>query len=170
MLDLPTKPPAQEIVQKVQPPKADPHVTFGKAAAKNDDTYEKLHCSQADRENIHEIITTLAENGKLGLLFKQGHLKHLGSQLGHLHPLKLLSVIFTTPELKAHMGDIFKDYFKRNGFMDGIGPSLSSKAAEGKLNQYIDKFAQEIKVPVAKIRPFFEKQDWEGLIEFLING
>ena len=137
--------------------------------AKFDEKPDWQFCSEEDRENINEIITTLAENGKVKLLFKQNHLKELGAQIDHLHPLKLLSTIFTNPELKSHMTGIFNDYFKRNGFMDGIGPSLDSKADAGDLNQYIEKFAQEVNVPSENIKPFFENKDWEGLIEYLIN-
>jgi hypothetical protein len=176
MHDLPYKAPAQEIAQVVVPTIAPSHDPLTSSVAKSnlvkkaEDPYEKLTCSEIDRENIDEIITTLAKNGKLGLLFKQNHLKALGARIDHLHPLKLLSAIFSNPDLKSHMGDIFNDYFKRNGFMDGIGPSLTSNADQGNLNQYIDKFAQEVNVPAESLRPYFENRDWEGLIESLING
>ncbi len=179
MNDLPNKAPPQAIVQVVEPHEAlttmetDEVTVSSPEVAAFDEKFVESHdwqfCSETDRENINEIITTLAQNGKVKLLFKQNHLKELGAQIDHLHPLKLLSTIFTSPELKSHMTGIFNDYFKRNGFMDGIGPSLDSKSEAGDLNQYIEKFAQEVNVPSENIKPFFENKDWEGLIEYLIN-
>ena len=132
--------------------------------------YESLSLSDTDRAHVSEIITILAENGKLSLLFKKNHLKELGSQINHLHPLKFLSAIFSNPALKARMGEIFKDYFKRNGFMGELSDSLTEASDSGELNHYIEKFAREVNVPAEEIRPYFLNQDWEGLIDFLIYG
>lgn len=130
--------------------------------------YADLVCTTEDQATIYEIITTMAENGKLSLLLKQGHLKGLGSQINHVHPLKFLSTIVTNPRLRECLINIFDDYFKRNGFMDGIGPSLSREAEKGKLDAYIDDFAKEVQVPREQIEQFFKNQDWEGLVRFFI--
>ncbi len=137
---------------------------------KKGDAYEKLPCSETDKQNVHEIITTIAENGKLSLLFKQNELKALGSQINHLHPLKFLSAIFSNPVLKERMGQIFGDYFKRNAFMTEVAAGLNAEAEKGGLEPYIERFAKEVNVPAAQLRPFFNNQDWEGLVEFLIQG
>jgi len=159
-----------DIAIEVPEPEALDEVAKNNLVKKGKDPYDKLVLSEEDKDYVYEIITILADNGKLSLLFKQNHLRDLGSQIDHLHPLKFLSAIFSNPNLKTRMGKIFEDYFKRNGFMDEISPSLTSKSESGELNQYIEKFAEEVKVPVEKIRPYFEEQDWNGLIDFLING
>lgn len=132
--------------------------------------YKDLACTEADKANIYEIISTMAENGKLSLLFKQGHLKELGSQINHVHPLKFLSTIFSDAHLKSCMYYIWNDYFKRNGFMDGLGPSLGRESEKGKLNQYIGDFAKDVGVPAENLKPYFEAQDWENLVLFLIQS
>jgi len=138
-------------------------------AAKSD-SYKDLVCTEQDKENIFEIISTMAEYGKLSLLVKQSYLKRLGAQIDHVHPLKFLSTILTDPHLKNCLNEIFDDYFKRNGFMDGVGPSLSRQAEKGRLNQYIAEFAAEVGVPSERIVKFFQNQDWEGLVRFLMQN
>lgn len=132
-------------------------------------SYEDLVCTEEDKAVIAEIITILGENNKLSLLFKQNHLKALGTQIDHLHPMKFLTAIFNDPQLKMYMNGIFEDYFKRNGFMDGLGPSMTREQEKGKLQQYIPDFAKELHVPAESIRPYFQASDWEGLVRFLID-
>lgn len=188
MLDLPQKAPQQVIVQQVPELKVNhdleiklddqkkvtnlnDELALKEPKAKKQDAYDKLPCSEQDKACVHQIITTVAENGKLSLLFKKNELKALGSQINHLHPLKFLSAIFSNPDLKQRMGQIFGDYFKRNAFMDEIGAGLTSESEKGGLtHSIIEKFAKEVNMPAAQLRPFFDNQDWDGLVEFLING
>lgn len=132
--------------------------------------YQDLVCTTEDQATIYEIITTLAENGKLSLLLKQSHLKTLGSQINHVHPLKFLSTIVNHPQLRECLINVFDDYFKRNGFMDGLGPSLTRESEKGKLDPLIEDFAQEVQVAKEKVEPFFQERDWEGLVRFFIQG
>jgi len=184
MHDLPVQSPPQAIVQVVEPKSltesavnipetAKPLAKLEKSApieASKVNPYESLLLSDKDRAHVSEIITILSENGKLSLLFKKNHLKELGSQINHLHPLKFLSAIFSNPDLKARMGDIFQDYFKRNGFIDELSGSLTKSSNSGELNHYIESFAKDVNVGVEEIRPYFLNQDWEGLIDYLIYG
>ena len=66
-----------------------------------DIAYKDLVCTEQDKAIVYEIISTMADNGKLSLLFKQAHLKEIGAQINHLHPLKFLSAIFSEPHLKS---------------------------------------------------------------------
>jgi hypothetical protein len=134
-----------------------------------DEAFAELICSEQDQIHIAEIIKTMAENGKLSLLFKQGHLKQLGAQINHVHPLKFLSIIFSNPELKNCMKEIFEDYFKRTGFLDGLGPSLSREMEKGKLTQHIEDFSKAVGVSPDGIRSYFQAADWEAFVRFLIN-
>ena len=142
-----------------------------KPPAKSVETpYKDLVCTEEDRANIYEIISTMAENGKLSLLFKQSHLKEIGAQINHVHPLKFLSAIFTDPHLKSCMYYIWDDYFKRNGFLDGLGPSLTREAEKGKLHQYLSDFATEVGASADNLRPYFDAQDWENMVHYLIDS
>lgn len=136
---------------------------------KKPEAYKDLVCTEQDQANIYEIITTMSDSGKLSLLLKKGHLQSLGSQINHVHPLKFLTTIVMHPRLRDCLADIFDDYFKRNGFMDGIGPSLTREADKGKLDQYIDDFAKEVEVPRERLNKYFHHRDWEGLVRVFIE-
>lgn len=138
-------------------------------AKTQDEAYSELTLTEQDRTIIYEIIKTIADNGKLTLLFKQNHLKQLGTQINHVHPLKFLSAIFTHPELKICMIDVYDDYFKKTGFLDGLAPSLTREAEKGKLTQYLDDFAADLQVSLDGIKPYFQSGDWEELVRYLIQ-
>lgn len=133
-------------------------------------TYEELVCTDQDKATIYEIITTMSENGKMGLLFKKNHLNELGSKINHIHPLKFLSTIFSTPHLKECMNGIFEDYFKRNGFMDGLGPSLEKESEKGTLEKLLPGFAEEVSADFESLRPYFRSRDWENMVRKLIQS
>lgn len=143
-------------------------------------SYKNLICTDDDKAIIFEVISTLADNGKFDLLAKQRHLRRLEVQINHVHPFKFLGTIFSNPKLKARMIPVFDDFFKRAGFMDGLGPSLTREASKGKLLQYLDDFAMEVNVNSADIRTLYqnkdwnssdwEMRDWEKLVRFLIDS
>lgn len=132
--------------------------------------YQDLVCTDQDRAYIIEIITGMAENSKFSLLLKQNHFKNIGTQINHVHPLKFLVVAVSSPQLKANLEIIFDDYFKRNGFMDGLGPCLTREAEKGKLEKYLPAFAAEVGIPEEKIRPYFQARDWDGFVRFLMHS
>jgi len=120
-------------------------------------------------DHIYEIITTMSDSSKLSLLFKQTHLKELGDRINDVHPLKFLASIFSVPHLKSCMGLIWHDYFKRTGFLDGLAPSLSREADQGKLQALLPDFASELNLTVENIQTFFDSRDWENLVLYLIQ-
>jgi hypothetical protein len=132
--------------------------------------YKDIPCTEEHKACIYEIISTMAENSKLSLLFNQSHLKGLGDQISDVHPMKFLSTIFNDPHLKMCMNLIWNDYFKRNGFLDGLGPSLTREMEKGKLTMHIPDFAQDVGVEAEHLRPYFNAQDWENLVLFLIQS
>jgi len=127
-------------------------------------TYHDLICTDQDKAIIYELITTMAENRLLSLLLKKDHLEKIGEQINHVHPLKFLSTIFTNPRLKTCINDIFNDRFKKNGLMEGLGPSLEREARKGKLDPFIVDFSREVNVSPDSIRSYFQTRDWEELL------
>jgi hypothetical protein len=136
-----------------------------------EETYKDLRCTNDDVANIHNIVTTMASNGKISLLFNhETRLREIGVAIEHVHPMKLLGVIFREPHLKVQMLEIFNDYFKRNGFLDGLIPSMMLQFEKGKLFPFLTDFAHEVKVSENELRPYFQALDWEGLVWHLIRN
>jgi hypothetical protein len=134
-----------------------------------DVAYVDLVCTDEDRANIEELIKSIADNSKFSLLLNQNHLKNIGAQINHVHPLKFLAVAVSSEQLKGHLIQIFDDYFKRNGFMDGLGQSLTREAEKKKIELYLPAFAEEIGVPQESMHSYIQSRDWEGLLQFLMH-
>jgi hypothetical protein len=133
-------------------------------------SYDDLVCTEEHKIYIREIITTMAENGKLALLFKQTHLKEIGAKINDVHPLKFLSTVFSDPDLKTCMFPIWSDYFKRTNLIDGLGASLTREAEKGKLHQHLERFAEDVGVPAADLQPYFDQRDWENMVFHLMHS
>lgn len=132
--------------------------------------YKDIPITEEQKNLIYEIISTVAETGKMRLLFKQDYLKGLGEQINEVHPLKFLETIFSDSHLKMCMLSIWNDYFKRNEFLGGLCPSLDREMDKGKLLMHINDFGTAVGVPGENIRPFFEQRSWEPLVLFLIQS
>lgn len=131
--------------------------------------YTDLVCTDQDKACIEELIVTIGENGKFSLLLKQDHLKYLGAQINHVHPIKFLAVGVASERRKTCLLSIFDDYFKRNAFMDGLGPSLSREMEKNNVEKYLPEFSEEIGVSIDEIQPYFQSRNWEDLVRFLIQ-
>lgn len=132
--------------------------------------YNDLLCTEEQKAYIYEIVSAMGEKGKLSLLFQQDHLKELGERVNDVHPLKFLEVVFTNPYLKNCMMVVWNDRFKRNGFLEGLIPSIAREIEKGKFQIYIPDFAKEIGVNPEHLQGFIVTQDWENFIAFLIQS
>lgn len=130
--------------------------------------YKDLVCTRDDQEAIGYIVVTLSEKGKWWLMKHRSHVEAVGDTINHVHPLKFMETIFADPDLKERMKIVFDDYFKRNGFMKGLVVSLTNRSNIGELDEYLPDFAKAIGVPLKAIKPYFDDQDWDGLVRHLI--
>lgn len=133
-------------------------------------TYAELPGSSIeDQRKIIELFSTMGSHGKIDLLLHyKGHLEQLGKEIEHVHPLKLLGVIFSTPNMKGYMDNVYNDYFKWKNFIEGLEPNMNRELMKNNLLQHIDDFAKDVNVSAESIRPFFNNKDWTGLIKYLI--
>lgn len=145
-------------------------IKFPPNGESKDPPYAELICTDVDVRCIHEIITSVAENSKVTLFFKQSHLKQLGAQINHVHPLKFLAAIFKDPKLRLCMREIGDDDYKWSNFMEGLAPNLTREADKGKLEQHLNSFATEIEINPDAIRKYFQNRDWESLVRQLMNS
>lgn len=139
-----------------------------KPKPKTERAYKDLPCSEEDAMIIHHIIRTISEKGKWWLMKHRSEMNALGDSINHVHPLKFLETIFSDDLLKERMKDVFDDYFKKNGFMEGVNRGLTARSNVGELDAYLDDFAKSVRKKKEEIKPYFDNQDWEGLVRHLI--
>ena len=137
-------------------------------------TYNELTCTEIDKKNIAYIFSTMAEYGKLKLLFSyKSELKQRGAEINHVHPLKLLGVIFSDSYLKQCMNQIYTDYFKWDGFLNGEGDgliqSLERHACQGKIDPYLNDFAKEVGADSEMLKGYAKSSDWENMVRYLLK-
>ncbi len=132
-------------------------------------SYSKLEFTKENKEAIHIIIQTMAENSVVGLLPKKKELTELGNSISNVHPLKFIETMFSSEEMKGCVIEIFKSSFKRNQLMGGLSGNLTVKSKMNDLDIYIEDFAKAISVPKEELIAFFESKDWEGLVRYLMN-
>ncbi len=138
--------------------------------------------SAKDRDNIIELFSTFGSQNKAVLLIQYyKKLDQLGDDIEHVHPLKLLGCIFSAADpaqkaqMQKYMNNIYNDYFKWKNFYkgrpphSGFGLNMTHEMKKNNLIRHLPEFAKEINVPEEKLRPFFERQDWKGLVKFLIT-
>lgn len=129
--------------------------------------FKDLSCTKEQKTHIHEIISTLGTQGKMSLLWQQSHLRELGDKIKDVHPLKFIAIIITDPYLKNCIGAVWQDYFKRNGFLEDLIPSINREMEKGKFQIYIPNFAQEVGVNPDHLQKFIVTKDWENFIALL---
>lgn len=153
-------------------PKGDEKAAMGiiKPKPREEAPYAKLVCTEQDKQAITEIIKNMGEHGKFWLLRHKSYMNELGDSIRHVHPLKFLEVVFNNDYLKVCMREVFDDYFKRNGFMDGLGGTLTNKSKAGELERYTHDFAKSINVSYDSIDIYFQNRDWDGLVRHLIGN
>lgn len=133
-------------------------------------SWNELPCSEQDRADIYEIVSTVAEKGKINLLVNhQSDLREKGARIEHVHPLKFFSVILSNPHLKHCMSIICDDYFKRTNFVGDLVSALKREAGRGHTLIYLNEFGSAIGVSPESLRGYFDSQDWENMVYYLVR-
>jgi hypothetical protein len=127
----------------------------------------KWHCSKEDAARIADIITTLANNGKLSLLMShKTRLERIGDEIT-ANPLQFLQVIIENTELKNCLRKIQKDHFIWSNFTSNMGRKLDSFKQDKNFSKYLKQFCHDLKIPINEITPYLEKRDYKGFIHKL---
>ena len=133
-------------------------------------SYESLLITQEQKNQITELLRTMAENNVLKLIFKQGGLKEIGAFIQPVHPLRFLGTVFTDKRLTGYMREIRKSDFKWEGFMkEGFVERMRREARHGNLLPYVPGFARAVSRNPERIVSYIEAMDFEGLVIFLLS-
>jgi hypothetical protein len=132
------------------------------------DHFFHLPLDEAEKKIIISLITTMAEKNviKLGLMRKT--LERKGKRIHHVHPLRFLDYIFSTPHLKSSMHKIRRSSFKWDGFIEGLSKKMKDESISDNLIRYVPGFSQSLNVNSEHVMSYIHKQDWEGLVRFLL--
>ncbi len=126
--------------------------------------------TQQERDDIHFIVTSLADKSIITIAFIKGDLESAGDRIDHVHPLRFLKLVFTSDEMIVGIRNIRGRGWIWNQFIGGIKNSLATEMDIDNLkDEFILRFAQDVKVDVNRIYPSIHAQDWGGFIEILIN-
>jgi hypothetical protein len=128
---------------------------------------DPLTCTQADLKNITTLITKTGNDDYWTLFWAQDEMYALGDKIRHVHPLKLLSVIFTRSDLKECMRKIWDASLKKTPFLKDLTDSFDQQKEN--LACHIASFAAEVKKDEQKVRELIDKSSWDELVKLLLN-
>lgn len=125
--------------------------------------------SDAEKRDIHFIVTTLANRSLIAIGLAKAELEAAGARVEHLHPFSFLLTIFTSEELKVGIKHVRGKGWVWNQFLAGLQQSLAQENEIGNLCEtYIHDFAGRIEIDAAWIMPIIEREAWDELLDALI--
>ncbi|MDN3507222.1 MAG: hypothetical protein P0S96_08350 [Simkaniaceae bacterium] len=147
-----------------------PHVTLAQPPSEEVElnAYESLPITLEEKQKISELLNTMAENNVFMLLFEKKHLERLGQDINHVHPMRFIGTVFSSPRLKYCMHQIRRSGFKWDGFMDGFSERFAQEQKANNINAYVPGLAEVLGVNEADMQKFINKKDFVGLINFLM--
>lgn len=138
-------------------------------AASDSAPYDTLLISGEEKHLIAKLLTTMADNNVIKLLFEKKKLEKIGERIHHVHPMRFLGTVFTDGRLSSSMKEISRSGFKWDGFMEGFAERMRGEAKRGNLLPYVPGFAEAVHRNPEEIAAYIERLDFEGLVKYLIN-
>jgi len=133
------------------------------------DPFYHLSLEDWEKDEIHKLLTTLADSNLIKLALRKRSLEKLGKQINHVHPMRFISHAFSNSHLRYCMHQIRKSSFKWDGFIDGFSKRMKEEADRGNLTPYAAGFSHYLNVNVEQVRSYLEDRDFEGLVRFLLK-
>lgn len=119
-----------------------------------------------DRENITYLLTTLANQHPVKLLFKRSSLDEVGAQIAHIHPGAFLRFVFTNDELIVAMRVISKSSLI---WSDVSKPIVDSIASENWTPEQIKDLANAVKIDANLISIPIRDGDAKAVLDNMIQ-
>lgn len=121
-----------------------------------------------EKKTIHYIIYTMAHKNVVQLGWKKKSLEKRGKKIQQVHPLRFLGYVFSDRELSYCMHEIKKSHFKWYGFLDGFCKKMKEESRSNNLAPFVAGFAQHLNVDPATVMSYINKDDFEGLVRYLM--
>lgn len=126
--------------------------------------------SEEDKKNIFYLIKTLADKNEAYLLFNKGSIESAGKKTEHIHPLKLLQIIFTDEELKVGIRNMSKRKWVWDSFRQGTADSLADEARIGNMPYaYLGVFCATVNLDEKVVKDQYVNGHWREFIDTLVN-
>lgn len=125
--------------------------------------------SNADRQDIRYIVTSLANNSMVTILFNRNTIERAGDRIEPVHPLQFLYCVFTDEEMKAGIHNIRGRSLIWKDFYAGIRDSLQAESEENNMNQFIPDFARRIGLNPSLVHSAIVERRWHDLFDILFT-
>ena len=127
--------------------------------------------TDAEREDIAFIVTTLAEKSVFSLPFQRKKLQAAGDRLGRVHPMRQLLHTFTTPELRKAIHKVHGRSFIWGQYWEEMTESLEARLEGGQTpKKVMTHFAQALKADTQVITTSVESRNWDLFLKELLNS
>lgn len=135
-----------------------------------DDAYENLSITLSEKLKISDILTTMAENNVLKLLFEKKRLEKLGHDINHVHPVRFLGTVFSDKTLINCMHEIRRSSFKWEGFLEGFSKRFEEELRVNNIHIYVPGLVKKLGVKEEKVTAYVNRNDFEGLVLYLMKN
>jgi hypothetical protein len=156
-----------EFAKHIQNEDSAPFV-FAHSSEGSVESFFGLPLSEKEKRFIKSIISTMADKNLIQLVFEKNVLEKKGKKIHHVHPLRFMGYILSSPELKSDVRTIKKSSFKWDAFIDGFAKRMKEELANGNVYQHIPGFAMEIGTTAKHVEEYVHKKDFEGLVRSLL--
>lgn len=131
-------------------------------------TFEDLMINDKEVKQIERLMHTLATANFAKLIWKQRELEKIGRGINHVHPLKFISHIVQEPLLRSDLQEVYRNFFKWKGFMDGFRRRMTEEYYKGNLEKFLPGFCENLDIKQDVVEHFIERRDWEGLVRAVL--
>jgi hypothetical protein len=126
--------------------------------------------TEAQKNDIKYIVTTLADKQAIKLPFYSGALQRAGGRIEDVHPLRFLEVIFTDETLKGGVRTIRNKGWVWQEFIGGTKRSLAEESEHNNLTDaQIQDFARNVGIDPSLIMGPIHQKKWDEFVEVLIE-
>lgn len=123
--------------------------------------------TMSDRQDIHYIISNLANNSVINIMFSKSSLERAGDRIDPVHPLQFLLCVFSNEEMKAGVHNIRGRSLLWKDFYNGLSESLQNESMENNLEPYIADFAKKLHLNPALLTSSLHRRNWNEFLDVL---
>ena len=132
------------------------------------EVFDELPLLEKEEATIEKIMHALATSNIPKLVWKQKELERMGRSINHVHPLRFICCIISSPILRSDLQEVHRSFFKWRAFVDGFRRRMTEEFYKGNLKKFLPGFCETLDVKVEVVEHFVDHIDWEGLIKAIL--